>query len=60
MIHRHLKKLIESGRIEKNGTPPKVHYFPSKKIQNTDIGTSLPELIEDTFLSFEPDGSMLE
>ncbi len=26
MIHRHLKKLLESHKIKKNGTPPKVFY----------------------------------
>jgi len=27
MIHRHLKKLIQNGKISKKGTPPKVLYF---------------------------------
>ncbi len=63
MIHRHLKKLLESGKIIKKGSPPKVFYFPKKEIEiHTDYAKVDPKIqkyIDDNFLYFLPDGKIL-
>lgn len=32
IIHKHLLKLAEDGKIYKKGSPPKVSYFPKKSV----------------------------
>lgn len=62
MVHRHLKKLVEAGKIKKQGTPPTVLYLT---VQERAAHT-FPELtdnqrryIEQHYLAIKPDGEVI-
>lgn len=62
MVHRHLKKLVETWLIYKIWTPPNVFYFPIKSNETNQIikfDESIKKTLEENFLYFTPDWKML-
>ncbi len=57
-VHRQLNKLINEGKLEKIGKPPKVYYFlSSKKISKQLSGDKATvDLINDRYLYISPIG----
>lgn len=63
MTHRHLKKLVESGILEKLGKPPKVFYRIKKQsepILETVDNVQYAEMIDRYFTLITPDGNESE
>ena len=64
IIFRHLKALIETKKIEKRGTPPRVFYYPldqqapSKDKENI-IDNKTIEFINNNYLYISPAGQIL-
>jgi hypothetical protein len=62
MVHRHLKSLLQSGDIRKQGAPPKVLYFTNEK-RLTYPFPILPniehEYIDQHYLTVKPDGEVM-
>lgn len=63
MIHRHLKSLLISGKIRKQGTPPKVLYFAITEKETPHHFPTLPDsdsdYIENNYMIVKPDGAIL-
>lgn len=57
LVHRHLKTLLQNGKIQKVGKPPKVFYLPllSQSIKLK----SISEIIEKHWLEIEANGRFL-
>ena len=62
MVHRHLKSLLTSGDIKKQGVPPKVLYFAIDK-QPLHQFPALPsgehEYIDEHYFTVKPDGEVM-
>jgi hypoxanthine-guanine phosphoribosyltransferase len=58
VIHRHLKTLVETGKLKKIGKPPKVYYsLSSKKIAKPFfVDKATVDLINDRYLYISPSG----
>lgn len=62
MIHKHIVSLLESGKIHKKGSAPKVMYFPtiqgveSQGISN--VSAEMEEFFGTHFLSVSPNGQL--
>ncbi|SMN12071.1 hypothetical protein SPBRAN_280 [uncultured Candidatus Thioglobus sp.] len=62
MTHRHLKHLVESGKIKKVGSAPKVLYAAINDntiISNYQIDTETRQIIAQEFFFIEPTGTEL-
>jgi len=63
MVHRHLKHLLASGEIKKQGAPPKVIYFTIDK-EPTYLFPTLSavenDYIEQHYFTVKPDGEVME
>jgi DNA-binding Lrp family transcriptional regulator len=63
MVHRYLKKLVESGVLEKLGKPPRVFYRIKKQetvIMETVENRDHTQIIQNNFTLITPDGKELE
>lgn len=62
-VHKHLKRLVASGQLQKIGTPPLVFYTLAKHAETPKAIAKIPvaaeRVIADTFLSITPDGKFL-
>ncbi len=60
IVHRHILWLLESEKIIKNGTPPKVYYFINHGNQTENIAFSAKQkqILEEHFLSITPNGTL--
>jgi len=61
-LYRHLKKLLESGKIIKIGTSPRVFYAPKKSPtlpQGTVKNIHNLDIIQNNFLDISPSGEYL-
>jgi DNA-binding Lrp family transcriptional regulator len=61
-IHRHLRRLVESGQLKKQGTSPYVVYLiseASKVSAKSEIDHRFSEVIENNYIFFTPDGREL-
>jgi hypothetical protein len=62
MVHRHLKSLLMSGDIRRQGAPPKVLYFPNEKAsayQFPILSSVEHEYIDQNYLTVKPDGEVM-
>ncbi|SMM99524.1 hypothetical protein SPONN_655 [uncultured Candidatus Thioglobus sp.] len=62
MTHRHLKHLVESAKIKKIGTAPKVLYAvidDDMTISDYQIDTKIQQIIDKEFFFIEPTGTEL-
>lgn len=62
MVHRHLKSLLMSGAIRKQGAPPKVLYFANEKSrphQFPILSNLENEYIDQHYLTVKPDGEVM-
>lgn len=62
MVHRHLKNLLMSGDIRRQGEPPKVLYFAVVKqatYQFPILTISEREYIDQHYLTVKPDGEVM-
>ncbi len=63
VIHRHLNNLMEDGKINKIGKPPKVFYSINKEIEQeieAEIDDDYKKIIEENFLKITPAGEKKE
>lgn len=61
-VHRHLKALIESGRLKKLGTPPHVFYVPASKSVSApkiDLLLEDQDFLNQYYLYISPKGQIL-
>ncbi len=60
MIHRHLKKLLEKGCIQKHGSAPKVLYSAQYLQKNSEISQIFSEdILKDNWLTITPEGERI-
>ncbi|WXU00512.1 MAG: hypothetical protein Ctma_1236 [Catillopecten margaritatus gill symbiont] len=62
MAHRHLKNLVEAGKIKKIGSAPKVFYTAiedSTKVSDYQIEDDIRKLVAENFFFIEPTGAEL-
>lgn len=63
MVHRHLKSLLVSGKVRKQGTSPKVLYFAvDQQPQHPfpELSSTEQSYINDHYLAVKPDGEVIE
>lgn len=62
MAHRHLKKLVETGKVKKIGSPPKVFYTTvneDMRALDYQIDAKIRKTIAENFFFIEPTGKEL-
>lgn len=62
MVHKHLKSLIQSGDIKKQGTPPKVVYLAADKqpsFQFPPLSAGEQDYLEQHYLTVTPSGEVI-
>nr|MDQ2993744.1 winged helix-turn-helix domain-containing protein [Pseudomonadota bacterium] len=62
MVHRHLKNLLKSGEVRKQGMSPKVLYFAIEKHSSYPfpvLATSEKEYIDQHYFTVKPDGEVM-
>lgn len=61
MVHRHLRKLLDNGKIIKKGIPPRVYYFIASSHTSPEVtlDKDIKHFIENNFLEVSPDGSLI-
>jgi predicted amidophosphoribosyltransferase/DNA-binding HxlR family transcriptional regulator len=59
LVHRHLKRLVQVGKIKKRGTPPKVFYVPVVQESKKSDVCLASKIIEENWLEITPNGEFL-